>query len=115
MKVLARLWREQRVALVAFGLAAVLALFFAVKLLVLTIYWSDPAHRHVDPAPWMTAGYLARSWHVSREDLDPVLGVERVGRVPLKDIAAMTGKPVEQLIDELRAALPAMTAHHMGN
>lgn len=115
MKVLARLWREQRVALVAFGVAAVLALFFAVKLLVLTIYWSDPAHRHVDPAPWMTAGYLARSWHIPREDLDAVLGVERVGRMSLQDIARMTDKPVGQLIDDLRAALPAMAAQRMGN
>jgi hypothetical protein len=42
---LAYLWRHHRPALIGLTLALVAALFFAVRLTVFTIYWSDPAHR----------------------------------------------------------------------
>lgn len=108
MSRLKHLWHNHRIALIGFVLASALALGFALRILVLTIYWANPEHHRQDPEPWMTAGYIVRSWHVSREDLDAVLGVERVGRVRLIDIAQRTGKPVDQLIEELRVALPQM-------
>ena len=76
MRALAHLWREHRLPLLVFVGGAAVALFFAARLVVFTLYWSDPAHRQQTPDGWMTPGYIARSWHVPREDLSRHLGLE---------------------------------------
>ncbi|MDF2142789.1 hypothetical protein [Paenirhodobacter sp. CAU 1674] len=116
MSVLARLWREQRGVLIAFVLALGLALFFGGRMVSRALYWADPAHRQQAPEPWMSPGYIARSWHLRIEDIDAVLGVTDgralVGKGPptLERIAAALGVPVVDLIERLNAALPALAA-----
>lgn len=54
------LWRHNRIALIAFGLALAVAGGFAVNLTISAIYWS--AHREEPVQGWMTLGYVERSW-----------------------------------------------------
>ena len=116
MNTVKRLWREQRLVLIAFVVAAGLALFFGGRIVARAIYWSNPAHQRQEPAPWMTPGYIARSWHLHVEEIDAILGIQngpelvREGPPTLERIAAVLGVPVSELIDRLTKGLPAAAA-----
>lgn len=101
------LWRRHPVALALFGLASLAALLFAVRLAVFTIYWADPAHRQLSPEPWMTPGYLARSWGRDPAEIGAALGFDAPpsDRPTLAEIAAERGIPVEVLLAEVAAFL----------
>jgi hypothetical protein len=74
----------------------VAALFFAVRLTVFTIYWSDPAHRDQAVEGWMTPGYVARSWDVDPEVIRAALPPPPDGtpdRRPTLDAIAGRGRP----------------------
>ncbi|MEZ5779431.1 MAG: hypothetical protein R3E44_13810 [Paracoccaceae bacterium] len=107
MRALAHLWRDHRIAFLAFLAAATVSLFFAGRLIVFTVYWSDPAHRDQRPAGWMTPGYIARSWHVPRDDLGRELGLAPApGKAQtLADIARARGQPLAEVIADIEAAL----------
>ncbi|MDG4648118.1 hypothetical protein P6F26_06660 [Roseibacterium sp. SDUM158017] len=102
---LAFLWARQRWAVLALGVALVLAAAFAVRLLVFTVYWSDPAHRAQPLEGWMTPGYIARSHDLDRVALRAALGVDAGNRDTLADIARARGVPVEDVIAEVEAEL----------
>ena len=111
MSVLARLWRDQRVALIGFGVALLLVVFFGVRMIVAAIYWADPAHHRQMPEPWMTPGYIAHSWHLAPPEVGDLLGVTRQdGRQTLAELARARGVPVNQLITELAETLSGMQA-----
>ncbi|PTV94794.1 hypothetical protein C8J27_10662 [Rhodobacter aestuarii] len=116
MNALRRLWREQRGALIAFVLAALLAAFFGGRIVVRTLYWANPEHQHQAPEGWMTPGYIARSWHLPVEQVDGVLGIENgpelVGKGPptLDRIARKINVPLPDLIARLETGLPALVA-----
>lgn len=111
MTVLARLWREHRALLLAFSLAAALTLFFAVRFVVFTVYWADPAHRERQPEGWMTPGYIARSWDVSRDDLRAALDLPAEGKPPtLAQIARDRGEPLPAFLDEVAQVLAGLKA-----
>lgn len=100
---LRRLWRRRRGLLLATGIAALLALFFAGRFLLHVFVWEG---RQDEPlAPWMTLGYVARSYDVDRDDLAQALGLERPGRLSLAQIAARSGRTLPEVEAELRAAI----------
>lgn len=76
------------------------------------LYWADPAHHRQIPEPWMTPGYIARSWHLPPETVDAAIGVTDSrtlfdkGPPTLERIAAQEGVPVGDLIGRLEAVLP---------
>ncbi|MGD9917739.1 MAG: hypothetical protein AB7U46_06935 [Paenirhodobacter sp.] len=116
MTLLRRLWAEQRVALIGFVIAVGLAAFFGGRIVVRAVYWANPAHHRQLPEPWMTPGYIARSWHLPPEAIDGVLGdgvgpgfIDH-GPPTLERIAAKQGVPVGALIERLDSALPALAA-----
>ncbi len=112
MTALARLWRNHRLALLAFLAAAALTLFFAVRLVVFSVYWMHPAQQDRAPEGWMTPGYVARSWDVPRAALRGALDLpEAAGRPPtLAEIARDRGQPLPDLLEEVAAALAGLTA-----
>lgn len=61
------LWQHNRIALIAFALALMVAGGFAVNLTVAAIYWS--AHREEAVQGWMTLGYVERSWGLPMRSL----------------------------------------------
>ncbi|MFC2969058.1 hypothetical protein [Acidimangrovimonas pyrenivorans] len=112
MSTLARLWRHHRLSLVAFVLAAGLTLFFAIRMAVFSVYWSDPAHHNQVPQGWMTPRYVARSWQVPPETVTAVTGPLQAKGHPmtLEQIADAQGVPLTDLIARIEAALAAEKA-----
>ncbi|MDO5529501.1 MAG: hypothetical protein Q4F71_08865 [Paracoccus sp. (in: a-proteobacteria)] len=106
-----RVLRGQRLLALAFVAAMLLTLGLGWRLVDRAIYWSDPAHLHQTPAPWMTVGYLARSWHIAPEELAEALDLppeRRRGR-SFAEIAAMQGVPVSEVMARLNARLAEET------
>ena len=105
---LRHLWLHRRVSLIAFVAACCLAVFFLLRFTVATIYWSNPSHLEQHPAPWMTPGYVARSWDVDPREVAGALGLDPDtqprGRT-LADIAEARGVPVDVLIGDLTTYL----------
>ncbi len=84
-------------------------MFFAVRLLMFTVYWADPEHRGQPLEGWMTPGYVAHSYDLSPEvvrdalELDP--GDEK--RRTLAEIAKASDRTLEEIqrrIDEAARA-----------
>ena len=111
MSALARLWREHRALLLAFVLALALMLFFALRTVVSTIYWSNPARRDLAIEGWMTPGYVARSWRIERDVVAEALGlVPGERRVSLAELAAERGVPLSEIEAALLEAIAAARA-----
>lgn len=112
------LWAHHRIASLGFVIAVALALFFGGTFIRRAIYWSEPAHQHQSPEPWMTPGYIARSWHLPIEQVDAILGIESGpelvvnGRPTLDRIAKVSGEPVEEMLRKLSLGLPKAVADH---
>ena len=107
---LAFLWDRHRWAVVALGLALAVAVFFAVRLVVFTVYWADPAHREQPLEGWMTPGYVANSYGVDRDDLRAALGLAPGDRATLEEIAAARGVDLSVVLAEVEAALAGARA-----
>jgi hypothetical protein len=112
MNRLATLWRARPFLTSAFLLACALALFFAVRLTVQTVYWAN--HQDERVQPWMTVGYIARSWDLDGRKIDALAGLplpEVKGHPqPLSEIAGDRGVPVAKIIDDVEAAIEVLRA-----
>lgn len=101
---LSRLWTHHRLLLAGFALALGVTLFFAVRLVVIAIYWNDPAHLEQPVAGWMTPRYVALSWDIPPDQVRAALGLSAdrpQGRITLDEIARDRGIPASDLIDAL--------------
>jgi hypothetical protein len=106
------LWRVRPVLTTAFLLACVATLFFAVRFTVQTVYWAN--HRNEEVRPWMTVGYVARSWGLDGREIDALAGLPLPGvkghPQPLSEIAADRGVPVAEVIEQVEAAVAELRA-----
>jgi len=100
MRRLAYLWRNHRIASLAFALVAALTIGFAIRSALFAFYWSDPASRDQQVQGWMTPRYVAHSWKVPPEVMQAALGEVALPdrRRTLEDIAADRGVPLGELI-----------------
>ena len=105
-------WRARPWLTAAFLLACAVTLFFTGRLVFYTAYWAT--HRDMPVEPWMTVGYVARSWDLDPRALDVAAGLplpEVKGRPqPLAEIARDRGVPVETVLGEVEAAIAALKA-----
>lgn len=110
------LWRARPWLTSAFLLACAVTLFFAGRFTAYTIYWAT--HREVPVEPWMTVGYIARSWGLDPRALDAAAGLPppeaRGHPLPLSEIARDRSVPVAQVIAEVEAAIAALRAAKAG-
>lgn len=93
-----------------FALALVLTVFFGGRLVLHTVYWSDPAHRDQTIAGWMTPGYVAHSWRVPNKLVGDALGFTKETFQPgqtLGELARERGVTVDDLKQTLDAAIAA--------
>jgi hypothetical protein len=108
------LWRKRPMLVSAFLLAVALTLFFGVRLVRHTLYWADPAHHNEAIQPWMTVGYIAKSWHLDGPEIDALAhlpGPKDYGHPPpLSEIAKDRGVPVAKVIKEVEAAISVLKA-----
>lgn len=106
------LWRRRPILTTAFLLACAATLFFTGRFVVQTIYWAN--HQEEPIRPWMTIGYVARSWGLEPRVLDAEAGLplpEVKGRPqPLSEIARDRGVPVEDIIADVEAAIVTLRA-----
>jgi hypothetical protein len=94
-------------------IAFAVTLFFVVRIVVFTIYWSDPAHRDQQVQAWMTPGYVAKSWGVPREDFRDLFDGLNLPMVPkpIGKIAAENDITLVELIAQIEAAIAAHRAN----
>lgn len=110
------LWRKRPVLVTAFLLACAVTLFFAGSVVWNAVYW---ANHHEEPVrPWMTVGYVARSWDLNGREIDALAGLplpEVKGHPqPLSEIARDRGVPVEDIIAKVEAAIDELKAQGKG-
>ncbi|MGL4239067.1 hypothetical protein [Tabrizicola sp.] len=109
---LRQLWRAKPVLTSAFLLACALTLFFAGNFAYRTVYWAT--HQEEPVRPWMTVGYVGRSWDLDPREIDRLAGLplpEVKGRPqPLSEIARDRGVPVEEIITLVEAAIAELRA-----
>ena len=99
------LWTHHRWGMIGFGAALMLALLFAVRLSIFTMYWADPAHRNQPIEGWMTPGYIARSYDVDPDVIRAALPIQLDARSTLARIAAREGVAIDTLIAEIEGAI----------
>jgi hypothetical protein len=106
------LWRARPWLTSTFLLACVLTMFFAARFVVRTVYWAN--HRDEEVRPWMTVGYVARSWGLDGREIDALAGLPlpEVKGYPLtlNEIAADQGVPVSEVIAKVEAAVAKIQA-----
>jgi hypothetical protein len=105
-----RLWRARPVLTSAFVLACAVTLFFLGRIVVQAVYWQT--HQDVPVEPWMTVGYIARSWDLDGRHLDKLAGLplpEVKGHPqPLSEIARDRGVAVVEVITDVEKAIAAL-------
>jgi hypothetical protein len=81
-----------------FLLALALTLFFGISALSRAIYWAQ--HQRDPVAPWMTVGYVARSWGLHPKEIDERANLPHPPGHPmtLREIASERGVPVQDII-----------------
>ena len=107
-----RLWRTRPILTLAFLIACAVTLFFSGRFVVTAIYWAN--HQEEPIRPWMTVGYIAKSWNQTPPQIDQagnLPGPKVKGHPqPLSEIARDRGIPVEQLIAEIEAVVHSLKA-----
>ena len=105
-----RLFRHHPRLTAAFFLSSALALFFAVRFLFGVIYWSQ--HHEEEIRPWMTIGYIGRSWGLEPREILLHAGLPQPRDHPLtlNEIAQIQGVPVDDVVKKLEAAIAEMKA-----
>ncbi|MCX7288061.1 MAG: hypothetical protein NTW20_11035 [Rhodobacterales bacterium] len=105
-------WQTRPWLTAAFVLACLVTTGFAVRFTVQAVYWAT--HQDTPVQPWMTVGYIARSWGLDGRDIDARAGLplpEVKGRPqPLSEIARDRGVPVEDIIARVEAAIRDLRA-----
>ena len=104
-------FRRQPVLTTAFALAVLAAFWFAADFAYDLIYWST--HSEVPVQPWMTVGYVGKSWGFDPRVIDTIAGLPLPveGRpFTLAEIARDRGVPVDQVIADVEAALAQLQA-----
>ena len=73
--------------------------FFAVRLLIFTIYWSSPAHQNQPLEGWMTPRYVAHSYDIPPELVRDALNLEPGvrKRQTLSEIARNSGLTLQEM------------------
>ena len=99
------LWRKHRFLFIAFITALAVTGFFAARLVVFSLYWSEPAHQDQPVEGWMTPRYVALSYDLPPGVVRKALELEPVDgeRHTLEEIAESSGLTIEEIqrrIDE---------------
>lgn len=102
---LATFWREHRFVFIGFVAAALLTIFFTIKIIGGVIYWSQ--HRNAELEPWMSIGYIAHSYRVPPRVLADALALTRdeAKHKPIGEIAEDAGMEFPRLRSEILTAI----------
>jgi hypothetical protein len=100
-----RVFRRHPYLCAALALASLAALWLAVDLVTDLVWWS--AHANEPARPWMTVGYVGRSWGLDPREIDAIAGLPLPQGHPLTlaEIARDRGVPVSEIISAVEAAV----------
>lgn len=105
------LLRRHPLLVLAFVLAALSASFFAGRIVWNAVYWAQ--HRQEPVQPWMTVGYVGRSWGLSPREIDARAGLpapQKGHPLTLQQIADQRGVPVAEIIVLVETTVARMQA-----
>ena len=104
------LWRQSPKLLLSFVVALCLTLFFLGNIVWQAVYWAN--HRDLAVQPWMTVGYIGKSWDLDPPEIDKRAGLPLPDGEPktLLDIAAERGVPVSDLVALVEETIAQMRA-----
>lgn len=108
-----RLFQNHPYAVSGFVLAAAVTLFFVFRIVASALYWADPAHHNETVKPWMTVGYIAKSWNLDPRQIDALAGLptpDDHGPWTIREIAKARGVAVQQVIDQVNATIAELQA-----
>jgi hypothetical protein len=110
MKKLSRIFRQQPVLASAFAVFTTAALLFLGGALYNAVYWAG--HEKEPIRPWMTIGYVARSWDLRGPDIDRVAGTPLPQGRPLtiQEIADQRGVSADEVAARVEAAVKQLIA-----
>lgn len=93
------LWHRNKLLLIAFTIASLLTIVFAVRTVVFSIYWGDPDHQNQALALWMTPQYVAYSYKLDPEKVAAAFGLnpDKHRRITVKEIIGSGGPTLEQM------------------
>lgn len=105
-----RLWRRHPVLTLAFGLALLAVGFFGARALTFAVTLAWRAEQPV--AGWMTPRYVQRTYDLPREVVAGILHVDEEGeaRMPIDALARAQGRPLDEILAEIEAAVAAQDA-----
>lgn len=105
-----QLFRHHPVLMGVLTLSLALTLFFAIRLVAGAIYWAS--HEREPVQPWMTVGYVGKSWDLDPREIDRLAGLPFPMGHPLtlQDIARERGVPVADIIAAVEAAVAELQA-----
>ena len=105
------LFRTHPYALSGFLMAAAVTLFFVVRIIWSAIYWSN--HHNETVRPWMTVGYIGKSWHLDPMEIDTLAGLPSPkghGPWTIEQIAAARGVEVAVVINKVNDVIATLEA-----
>jgi hypothetical protein len=107
-----KLGRREWILLLFFLVTLAVTGLFAARAYRRAAYWRE--HRDETIRPWMSVGYVARSYRVPAPVLYQAIGLEPTphDRRPLREIAARQNRSVDTLISELHDAIVAFRSSH---
>lgn len=105
------LFRRHPLLVLAFVLAACGATFFTGRIIWSAVYWAQ--HRQEPVQPWMTVGYVGRSWQVPPREIDARAGLPLPVKghpLTLQQIADQRGVPVAEIVALVEATVAVIQA-----
>ncbi|MBL4645983.1 MAG: hypothetical protein COA52_17230 [Hyphomicrobiales bacterium] len=103
---------SRKITKIVFVLAIIIAVFFAGRLVVSLVYWNDARHIEQPLEPWMTIGYVARSYRVDRESLADTVpfAVQRGKRETLQNLSDAQKISLSELYAQIDVAIAQLRA-----
>jgi hypothetical protein len=103
------LFKSHPYASTGFLLGAAVTLFFLIRITSSAIYWSQ--HQEEVVKPWMTVGYIAKSWGLDPAQIDALTGFPSPkghGPWTMKQIAAARGVTVDEVIQQVTQTIATL-------
>lgn len=102
--------RMRKLLRIFYALCLAAMVFFGARTVYFVSYWAHPSHREQMIEPWMTVGYVARSYGVDKVQLAMALGLtpQPGARHSLGDLARRAEIPFEDYALTVRATAEAL-------
>lgn len=110
MSVIKRAWKDHRWLSLAIGICLALTVLIALRMALFWGYWHG--HKEVTIRPWMTIGYIARSYDIPKNTIFVFFlskyGLERGNPETIEQIANRMDLPEQEIMDDIMRTVVAI-------